>query len=288
GEGSAIPTEPHHTPSPQEQHSSHHDPTSPLHPTTTTEPIPQTPIETPTETPTLRQYSRRATRIAQSKALSPAADEPASLLRDDSQGEAFPAVSRLDTGQDRENINKTSALPHESSPRVTSFDADEGSMQQKLQELMELYTDLQRQQTQMDAKIKAQDLEIFGLKARVKFLKDKDRGRAELSLEDALIKGGSMEIEEEVGVKRSTEIGSNDIEEMVNVLSSMEAANILTSEVAAVSVSPVAAATTVGVPSVSGLFPIAPLVMVFKESEASAIKVPDNYVTVMCLKKKPS
>nr|GFC51073.1 hypothetical protein [Tanacetum cinerariifolium] len=42
---------------------------------------------------------------------------------------------------------------------------------------------------------------------------------------------------------------------MVNVLSAMEAANILTSEVTAVSVSPVAAATTVGVPTVSGLVP---------------------------------
>nr|GEV69420.1 hypothetical protein [Tanacetum cinerariifolium] len=85
GEGSTILTEPHHTPSPQEQHSLHHDPSSPSHPTTSTELIPLTPTETLTETPTLRQYSRRATRIAQSKALSPAADEHASLLRDDSQ-----------------------------------------------------------------------------------------------------------------------------------------------------------------------------------------------------------
>nr|GEY22367.1 hypothetical protein [Tanacetum cinerariifolium] len=145
--GSTIPTEPHYIPSPQDQHSSHHDPSSPSHPTTSTEPIPQTPTETLTETPTLRQYSRTATRIAQSKALSPAANEPVSLLRDDSQGEAFPIVSSLDAGQDRENINMTSALPYESSPRVTSLDADEGSMQQKLQELMELYTGLQRQQT---------------------------------------------------------------------------------------------------------------------------------------------
>nr|GEX97926.1 xylulose kinase-1 [Tanacetum cinerariifolium] len=84
GEGSTIPTAPHHTPSPQEQHSPHHDPLSPSHPTTTTELIPHTPTETPIETPTLRQYSRRATRIAQFKALSPAADEPGSLLRDNS------------------------------------------------------------------------------------------------------------------------------------------------------------------------------------------------------------
>nr|GEW14928.1 hypothetical protein [Tanacetum cinerariifolium] len=64
-----------------------------------------------------------------------------------------------------------------------------------------------------------------------------------------------METEEEVRVERSTKLGSNDTEEMVNVLSSMEAANILTSRVAAVSVSPVAGVSTVGVPTVSGLFP---------------------------------
>nr|GEW08033.1 hypothetical protein [Tanacetum cinerariifolium] len=55
--------------------------------------------------------------VPTSKALSPAADEPASLLRDDRQAEAFPTVSSLDARQDKENINKTSALPHESSPR---------------------------------------------------------------------------------------------------------------------------------------------------------------------------
>nr|GEU41552.1 hypothetical protein [Tanacetum cinerariifolium] len=231
GEGSAIPTEPHHTPSPQEQHSSHHDTSSPSHPTTTTEPIPQPPTETPTETPTLRQYSRRATWIAQSKALSPAVDELTSPLRDDSQGEAFPTVTSLDAGQDRENIIKTSALPYESTPRVTSLDADEGSMQQQLQELMDLYTSLQRQQIQMDDKIKDQDLEISGLKARVKILENKDRGMEEPQ-EDAPSKG-----------------------RMVNVLSAIEAANILTSGVATVSVSPVAAATIVGVPTVSGLVP---------------------------------
>nr|GEU64895.1 hypothetical protein [Tanacetum cinerariifolium] len=223
GEGSAIPIEPHHTPSSQEQHSSHHDTSSPSHPNITTEPILPTPIETPTETLTLRQYSRRATRIAQSKALSPVADELAYLLRDDSQGEAFPTVSSLDVGQDRE--------------------------------LMDLYIGLQRQQTQMAAKIKDQDLEISSLKARVKILEDKDRGREEPAQEDAPIKGESMEIREEVSVERSTEVGSNDTEEMVNVLSAMEAANILTSRVAAVSVSPVAAATAVGVPTVSRLVP---------------------------------
>nr|GEZ38353.1 hypothetical protein [Tanacetum cinerariifolium] len=111
-----------------------------------------------------------------SKALSPAANEPASLLRDDGQGEAFSTATSFDAGQDRENIIKTSVLPHELTSRVTSLDADEGSMHQQLQELMDLCTGLQRQQTQMADKIKDQDLEISGLKARVKILEDKDRG----------------------------------------------------------------------------------------------------------------
>nr|GEW42415.1 hypothetical protein [Tanacetum cinerariifolium] len=172
-----------------------------------------------------------------------------------SQGEAFLTVSSLDAGQDRETINKTSALPHELTPRVTSLDADEGSMQQKLQELMELCTGLQRQQTQMDTKIKAQDLVISSLKARVKIFKDKDRGSVEPSGDDAPVNGRSMEIGQEVRVERSTELKSNDTEEMVNVLTSIEATNILTSRVTAVSVPPVAGDSTVGVPTVSGLFP---------------------------------
>nr|GFA98381.1 hypothetical protein [Tanacetum cinerariifolium] len=76
--------------------------------------------------PTLRQYSRSATWIAQSKALPTAADEPASFLRDDRQGEAFPIVSGLEAGHDRENIIKTYSLPHDSTLRVASLDADEG------------------------------------------------------------------------------------------------------------------------------------------------------------------
>nr|GFC61540.1 hypothetical protein [Tanacetum cinerariifolium] len=169
---------------------------------------------------------------------------------------AFPTVSSLDAGQDSENINKTSALPHESSPRVTSLDADEGSMQQRLHELMELCTSLKRQQSQMAAKIKDQDLEISGLKARVKFLEYKDRGSAKPTQEDAPIKGGGIkEIREEVRSYKSTELGSNDTKEMVNVLSSMKGANILTSRVAAASVSSAAGVPAAGVPTVSGSFP---------------------------------
>nr|GEU29064.1 hypothetical protein [Tanacetum cinerariifolium] len=135
----------------------------------------------------IRQYTRRAKWIAQSKALSPAVDKPAFLSRDDRQGEAFLTVSSLDARHNRENIAKTFALPHESSPRVTSLDGDEGK--------------------------------------------------------------------EELGADKSTELGSNDTEEMVNVLSSMEATNILTSGGAAASVSPVDVLPAAGVPTVSRSFP---------------------------------
>nr|GEW71768.1 synaptobrevin, longin-like domain protein [Tanacetum cinerariifolium] len=222
GKGPGTPTEPHYTPSPQAQQSPHHDLSSSLHPTTTTKSIP---TETLIEIATLRQYFRRATRIAQSKALPTDADGSASLLRDDSQGEAFPTIFGLDVGQDMKNIIKTSALPHDSTPRVTSLDADEGT----------------------------QDLEISGLKARIKLLEEKYKGSAKLFGDDALIKGRSMEIGEEVGVEKSTERGSNDTEELVNVLTSMDAANILTSRVQPVSVPSVAGVSTIGVPTVSGL-----------------------------------
>nr|GEU89523.1 putative ribonuclease H-like domain-containing protein [Tanacetum cinerariifolium] len=204
----------------------------------------------------MRQYSRRA-RIAQSSALPTAVDTSASPLGDDSQREAFPTVSGLEAGQDRENIIKTSALPHDSTPRVTSLATDEGSMQQQLNELTDLYNRLQRQQTEMATKIAAQELEIASLKARIKLLEDKDEGGAEPFGDDATIKGRSLETGEEAGVERSTERGNNDIEELINILTSLDAANILTSGVQVVSVPPAAEVSTVGIPTVSGLVPTA-------------------------------
>nr|GEU70816.1 hypothetical protein [Tanacetum cinerariifolium] len=218
GEGSANPIKPHHTPSPQEQHSPHHDSPPLSHLTTTSKPIPQA----PTETLTPRRYTRRTIQIAQSKALSPVADELSSLLRDDRQGEAFPTVSCLDAWQDREKIAKTSALPHESSPSVTFLDADEGKPTQK----------------------------------------------------DAPITGGIKEIKEELGADKSTELGSNDTEEMVNVLSSIEAGNILTSRGAAASVSPGDVLPTVGVPTVSGSFPTASEIFTTASVKVVESKVP--------------
>nr|GEU65138.1 hypothetical protein [Tanacetum cinerariifolium] len=155
---------------------------------------------------TILMYPRRA-RIVQSSALSTAADEPASPFGDDSQGEACLTVSGLEAEQDMANIIKTSTLPHDSLPRVTSFAADEGSMQHQLNELTDLCTRLQRQQTEMAFKITAQDLEIASLKARIKLLEDKDRGGDEPSREDATIKGRSLETGEEAAVEKSIERG---------------------------------------------------------------------------------
>ncbi|GKF94016.1 hypothetical protein Tco_0283716, partial [Tanacetum coccineum] len=57
-------------------------------------------------------------RISQSKVPSPGADKIASPSRDDRHREAFPTATSLDAGQDKENIAKTSDMPHEASPRT--------------------------------------------------------------------------------------------------------------------------------------------------------------------------
>nr|GEV83798.1 uncharacterized mitochondrial protein AtMg00810-like [Tanacetum cinerariifolium] len=216
GNGSGTPTEPHHTPSPEAPQSPQHDLSSSIHPPVTTASI-------PTDIPPLRQYAKRA-RIAQSSALPTDVDEPASPLGDDSQGEACLTISGLEAEQDRANIIKTFTLPHDSPPRVTFLAADEGKMA---------------------SKITAQDLEITSLKARIKLLEDKDGGVAEPSKEDATIKGRNLEIGEEAGVDKSTERGNNDTEELVNLLTSLDAANILTSGgVQVVSVPPAAEVST--------------------------------------------
>nr|GEY87527.1 hypothetical protein [Tanacetum cinerariifolium] len=122
GEGSGIPTEPYHTPSLEAQPPSHTTHSLPTLPPVTTAFIPTV---TPSETTPIRQYTRR-TRIAQSLVLLPVVDEPASLLRDVSQGEACPTDSGFKADQDRATIAKTSTLPHDSAPRVTSHVAAEG------------------------------------------------------------------------------------------------------------------------------------------------------------------
>nr|GFA85820.1 hypothetical protein [Tanacetum cinerariifolium] len=133
----------------------------------------------------LRQYTRRA-RIAQSSALPTIADEHASLVRDVSEGEACPTDSGFIADQDRATIAKSSTLPHDSAPRVTSPATDEGSMQHHISELTALCTSLQR----------------------VKVLEDKEDVAATQSGDDAPIKGRSIN-EGEAAAERI----SNDSEE---------------------------------------------------------------------------
>nr|GFA55917.1 hypothetical protein [Tanacetum cinerariifolium] len=105
------------------------------------------------------QYSRRA-KIAQSFALLTIADELASPMRDVSEGEACPTDSGFIADQERATIAKSSTLPYDSAPRVTSPAADEGSMQHNIFELMALCTSLQRQYSELQAKFQAQEEEI--------------------------------------------------------------------------------------------------------------------------------
>nr|GFA68824.1 hypothetical protein [Tanacetum cinerariifolium] len=96
GERSGTLTEPQHTPSLEAQQTSPTANSSPTPPPITTITI-STVI--PSDTPQLRQYTRRA-RIAQSLALPPIADEPASPIGDDSQSEACPTDFGLEAEQD--------------------------------------------------------------------------------------------------------------------------------------------------------------------------------------------
>nr|GFC59296.1 hypothetical protein [Tanacetum cinerariifolium] len=85
------------------------------------------PPVTQTDTTPIRPYSRRA-RIAQSSALLTVADELASPVRDVSEGEACHTEYGFIADQDRATIAKSSTLPHDSAPRVTSPAVDEGIM----------------------------------------------------------------------------------------------------------------------------------------------------------------
>nr|GEX37242.1 hypothetical protein [Tanacetum cinerariifolium] len=150
----------------------------------------------------LRQYTRRAT-IAQPSAFLTVADEPAYPLRNISQEEACPTDYGFIAYQDRATIAKSSTLPYDSAPRVTSPAADEGKLL---------------------AIFQAQEVEINRLKERVKMLEDGEGGAAEGSGDDAPIKGRNLD-EGEAAAERA----SDDTEEMVTVLTFMDAATILAS-----------------------------------------------------------
>nr|GEY76467.1 hypothetical protein [Tanacetum cinerariifolium] len=217
GEGSGTPTEPHHTPSPEAQQTSPTTHSSPSLPPVLTESLP--PV-IPTDTPPLRHYTKRA-RIAQSLGLPPVVNKPASPIGDVSQGKACPTNSGLEADQDRVNIPKTSTLPSDSTPRVTSLAADEDT----------------------------QELEINNLKARIKLLEDKERGVTDQSGDDASIKGKRLDKGEE-----AAERVNDDTEEIATVLISMDVASILTSGGVQVAPSTAEVATpTVSIPTGSGV-----------------------------------
>nr|GEW39152.1 hypothetical protein [Tanacetum cinerariifolium] len=105
----------------------------------------------------------------------------ASPQRDVSQGEDFPTNSGFIADQDRATINKSSTLPYDSTPWVTSPVADEDT----------------------------QEVEINRLKERVKMLEDKEGVAATRSRDDTPIKGRSMD-----EGKAATERISDDSKEM--------------------------------------------------------------------------
>nr|GEW60786.1 hypothetical protein [Tanacetum cinerariifolium] len=217
GEGSGTPTKPHHTLSPEAQPSSHTHISSPSFPTVTTISIAPIPTVTPSETNPLMQCTRRA-RIAQSSALPLVADEPASPMRDVSQGEACPTESGFIGDQDRTTIAKSSTLPHDSTTRVTSPAA-------------------------------AQEVEINKLKETIKLLEDGKGMAAEGSGDDASIKGMRDVAAEKV---------SDDIEEMATVLITMDTASVLSSGgVQVVPTATTVAPANVSISTGSGVVPTA-------------------------------
>nr|GEV95908.1 hypothetical protein [Tanacetum cinerariifolium] len=247
GEGSRTPTKPHHTPSQEVQPSSHTHISSPSIPTITSVPTIHIPTVISSETTPIRQYTQKS-RIAQSSALPPVANEHASPMRDVSQGEACPTDSGFIAYQDKATIAKSSTLPHDLAPRVTSPATEEGSMQQSINELTAFCTSLQRQHSELLVKFQAQEVEINRLKERVKILEDKGGVIGDRSRDDAPIKGRRI-YKEEVATERvssdteevkldkgevASERASEDTKEMATILTTLDAAIVLASRTAEV------------------------------------------------------
>nr|GEV82062.1 ribonuclease H-like domain-containing protein [Tanacetum cinerariifolium] len=93
------------------------------------EPVPQSHEQTTSQEPTIpsqshsvittpRTITSGSIRISQSKVPLPGVEETAFLAGDVTYREAFLTDTSLDVGQDKENIAKTSAMPHEALPRL--------------------------------------------------------------------------------------------------------------------------------------------------------------------------
>nr|GFB30922.1 hypothetical protein [Tanacetum cinerariifolium] len=135
---------------------------------------------------------------------------------------AYPTDSGFIADQDKATIAKSSSLPYDSAPRVTSPVAAEGSMQPNINKLTAFCTSLQRQYSELLAKFQAQEVEIRKLKDRVKVLEDREGVATRQSGDDAPIKRRSID-EGEAVVERI----SNDLEELARVLTLMDAAIVL-------------------------------------------------------------
>ncbi|GKB85114.1 hypothetical protein Tco_0957386, partial [Tanacetum coccineum] len=87
GEGLENPTEPHHTPSTQDEPTPQHDQTTSQEPQQQETTIPS---PSPSDIPIHRRLTKGTIRISQCEVPSPGADETASPSGDDRHGEAFP------------------------------------------------------------------------------------------------------------------------------------------------------------------------------------------------------
>nr|GEY46278.1 hypothetical protein [Tanacetum cinerariifolium] len=164
GEGSAMPTDPHHTP-------------------TIIQPLSFQPqkIQKP------RKPKRKDTQVPQpSGPTESVVDEVVHKELGDSLVRVVTTASSLEAEQDSGNINKTQskAPPNESSSQVTNFgggprgntlQSDEDRM--KLNELMALCTTLQNRVLDLEKTKTTQQNEIDSLKRRVKKLEKRNRSR---------------------------------------------------------------------------------------------------------------
>nr|GEV30842.1 putative ribonuclease H-like domain-containing protein [Tanacetum cinerariifolium] len=166
------------TQSPQHAQITSHEPITQHEQTTSQEP--SIPSQSHSVITTPRRITKGTIRISQSKVPSPGADETAFPIGDVRYGEAFPTITRLDARQ----------------------------------ELMDIYTSLQRQQSLMEERVQSQDLEIIQLKTRVKNLEGNEKRREGFAQEDAPNTRGWIK---------------GRIYEMANVLGTLGAANILVS-----------------------------------------------------------
>ncbi|GJY71245.1 hypothetical protein Tco_0474948 [Tanacetum coccineum] len=132
----------------------------------------------------------------------------------------------------------------------------EGSMQQKIQESMDICTNLQRQHSLMTEKIQSQDLEITQLKTRIKTLEESEKRIEGFAKEDAPNTGG-MDQGEDLMVEKSSKKGSDNTNEAKNVLGTIGGANILASGGLKSIFTTASTAVSLVVATASGSFPTA-------------------------------